>query len=57
MVIAPLDQIGYGRTKERIEFNTLALQPREFTICVLPKEKRSLTGASEGYLFKLKESL
>jgi hypothetical protein len=57
MVIAPLDQIGYGRTKVRIEFNTLALQPREFTSCVFLKEKRSLTGALKGYLHKLKESL
>ena len=38
MVLAPLDELGYGRTKVRIEFNTLALQPREFTIRVLPKE-------------------
>ena len=52
-----LDQIGYGRTKVRIEFNTLALQPREFTIFVLPKEQRSLTKAPNGYLLKLKESL
>jgi len=38
MVLAPLDELGYGRTKVRIEINTLTLQPREFTIRVLPKE-------------------
>ena len=38
MVLAPHDELGYGRTKVRIEFDTLALQPRDFTIRVLPKE-------------------
>jgi hypothetical protein len=39
MVLAPLDELGYGRTKVRIEFYTLALQPREFTIQCSPKNK------------------
>ena len=38
LVLAPHDEAGYGRTKVRIEFDTLALQPRDFTIRVLPKE-------------------
>jgi hypothetical protein len=38
MELAPHDELGYGRTKVRIEFDTLVLQPRNFTIRVLPKE-------------------
>ena len=44
MVLAPHDELGYGRTKVRIEFDTLALQPRDFTIRVLPKNKGPLLG-------------
>ena len=38
MVLAPHDELGCGKTKVRIEFDTLALQPLDFTIRVLPKE-------------------
>ena len=57
MVLAPHDELGYGRTKVRIEFDTLALQPRDFTIRILPKVKRSLVGPPHYHLQNLKGSL
>ena len=57
LVLAPLDELGYGRIKVGIEFNILPLLRREFTNRVLAKEKRSLTASPHHHFQTLEGSL
>ena len=57
MVLAPLDQVGEGRTKVTLLFGGDDLSSRSFTVSVMPKEKRAIRGSCSHHLQVLQHAV